>query len=72
MIVGCHSGNISYTLQAFIDQTVRGTTRNINDLLLFLDSYDPDNTGGSDVLPFPQFLPSLIPTSGGDTTTVIE
>jgi Integrase core domain len=69
MIVGCHSGNNNYTLQTFNDQKVQRTTRNINDLRPFLDTDDSDKVDTSDVLPFPQLLPSLIPTSGGDTTT---
>jgi hypothetical protein len=69
MVVGCHSGNNNYTLQTFIDQKVQRTTRNINDLRPFLDTDDSDKVDTSDVLPFPQLLPSLIPTSGGETTT---
>jgi hypothetical protein len=69
MIVGGHSGNNNYTLQTFIDEKVQRTTRNINDLRPFLDTDDSDKVDTSDVLPFPQLLPSLIPTSGGDTTT---
>jgi hypothetical protein len=69
MIVGCHSGNNNCTLQTFIDQKVQRSTRNINDLRPFLDADDYDNINTSDDLPFPQLLPSRIPTSGGDTTT---
>jgi hypothetical protein len=69
MIVGCHSGNNNYTLLTFIDQKVQRTTPNIDDLRPFLDTDDFDKIDISDALPFPQLLPSLIPTSGGDTTT---
>jgi hypothetical protein len=69
MIVGCHSGNNNYTLQTFIGQKVQRTTRNINDVCPFLDTDDSDKVDTSDALPFQQLLPSLIPTSGGDTTT---
>jgi hypothetical protein len=69
MIVGCHSGNNNCTLQAFIYQKVQRTTRNINDLRPFLDTVDSDKVDTSDALPFLQLLPSLIPTSGADTTT---
>jgi hypothetical protein len=69
MIVGCRSGSNNYTLQTFIDQKVQRTTRKINDLRPFLDTDDSDKIDTSDALPFPQLLPSLIPTSGGDTTT---
>jgi hypothetical protein len=69
MIVGCHSANNNCTFQTFIDQKVQRTTRNINDLRPFLDTDDSDKIDTSDVLPFPQLLPSLIPTSGDDTTT---
>jgi hypothetical protein len=69
MIVGCHSGNINYTIQTFIDQNVQRTTRNNNDLRPFLDTDDSDKIDTSDALPFPQLLPSLVPTSGGVTTT---
>jgi hypothetical protein len=68
MIVGPRSGNNNYTLQTFIDQKVQRTTRNINDLRPFLDTDDSDKIDSSVVLPFPQPWPSLIPTSGGDTT----
>jgi hypothetical protein len=69
MIVGCHSGNNNYTLQTFIGQKVQRTTRNIIDLCPFLDTDDSDKVDTSDALPLAQLLPSLIPTSGGDTTT---
>jgi hypothetical protein len=69
MIVGSHSGNNNHTLQAFIDQKVQQTIRDINDLRPFLDTDDSDKIDTSDVLPFPQLLPYLILTSGGDTTT---
>jgi hypothetical protein len=72
MIVGCHSGNTNYTLQTFIDQKVQRTARSINDLRPFLDTDDSDKIDTSNVLPFPQLLPSLIPTSGGDTTTALK
>jgi hypothetical protein len=69
MIVGCHSGNNNYTYQTFIDQKVQRTTRNMKDLRPFLDTDDSDKIDTSDAFRFPQLLPSLIPTSGGDTTT---
>jgi hypothetical protein len=53
MLVGCHSGNINYTLQTFIDQEVQPTARNINDLRPLLDTDDPDKIDTSDALPFP-------------------
>jgi hypothetical protein len=62
MIVGCHSGNNNYTLQTFIDLKVQRPTRNINDIRPFLDTDDSDKIDTSDALPFPQLLPSLIPT----------
>jgi hypothetical protein len=68
MIVGSHSGNNNYILQILIDQKVQRTTRNINDLRPFLDTDDSGKIDASDALPFPQLLPSLIPTSGGETT----
>jgi hypothetical protein len=69
MDVGCHSGNNNYTLQTFIDQKVQRTTPNINYLRPFLDTDESDKVDTSDALPFPQSLPSLISTSGGDMTT---
>jgi hypothetical protein len=69
VIVGSHSDNNNYILQTFIDQKVQRSTRNVNDLRPFLDTDDSDKIDTSDDLPFPQLLPSLIPTSGGDTTT---
>jgi hypothetical protein len=69
MIVGCHSGNNNHKLQTLIDQKVQRTTRNIYGLRPLLDTDDSDKIDTSDVLPFPQLLLSLIPTSGGDTTT---
>jgi hypothetical protein len=69
MIVGCHFGNNNYTLQTFIDQKMQRTTRNIKDLRPFFDTDNSDKIDTSDALPFPQLLPYLIPTSGGDTTT---
>jgi hypothetical protein len=69
MIVGCYSGSNNSTLKTFIDQKVQRTTRNINDLRPLLDTDDSDKVDTSDALTFPQLLPSLIPTSGGDTTT---
>jgi hypothetical protein len=59
----------NYTLHISIDQKVQQTTRNSNDLRPFLDTDDYYKIDTSDALPFPQFLPSVIPTSGGDTTT---
>jgi hypothetical protein len=72
MIVGCHSGNINYTIQTFIDQKVQQTTRSINDLRSFLDTDDSDKIYTSDALLFPQPLPSLVPMYGGDTTTACK
>jgi hypothetical protein len=69
VIVGSHSDNNNYILQTFIDQKVQRSTRNVNDLRPFLDTDDSDKIDTSDDLPFPQLLPSLIPTPGGDTTT---
>jgi hypothetical protein len=68
MIVGCHSGNNNYTLQTFIDLKVQRATRKNNDARPFLDTDDSDKVDTSDALPFSQLLPSLIPTSGSDTT----
>jgi hypothetical protein len=70
MIVGSHSGNSNFTLQTFIDQKLQRPTRNFNDLRPFLDSDDSDTIDISDVLPFPQLLPSPIQTSGSDPTLV--
>jgi hypothetical protein len=69
MIVGCHYGNNNYTSQTFIDLKVQRTTRNINDSGLFLDTDNSDKIDTPDALPFPQLVPSQIPTSGGDTAT---
>jgi hypothetical protein len=62
MIVGSHLGSRKYTLHTFIYQKAQRATRNINDWRPFLNTDDSDKTDNSDVLSFPQLLPSLKPT----------
>jgi hypothetical protein len=62
----------SALFKPLINQKLQQTIRNINGSRPFLDTDDFDTVDASDVLPFPQLLPTLKPTSGGDTRTARE
>jgi hypothetical protein len=65
MVIGSSTGNNNYHLQSIIGSQAQRTTRNVTAVRPFnVEAADMPTSG-----PFPQLLPSSMPTSGGNVKT---